>query len=289
MDLRQLHYFKVIIEQGSISKAANVLHMAQPPLSMMLKQMEEHYGVPLIQRYRQKWEVTAAGLEVYEFAKRMLQKMDDFEIRMKYIAQGTVGKLKIGVASSCIQFIGEPMRRFGEQYPNVVIEIVKGDSEKLAKQLILNEIDLAIILDGAGHQQFEKIPLYSSAFGLVIPKAWEHQFSKTEFVLTELSTYPFISLDTMEGYSMLENIMEQLQSNHITLNIVATCKDISVAEYLVANKVGVSILPEQALKLVHDVTFIELKQIDVVMEPVVVYKNQLVYNKLAQNFIQHIK
>jgi LysR family transcriptional regulator, salicylic acid-responsive activator of bsdBCD len=281
VDLRQLHYFKVIIEEGSISKAATRLHMAQPPLSMMLKQMETYYGVPLIQRYRQKWEITEAGKEVYEFASKMLQHMDDFKLRMRYMAEGSAGKLKIGVASSCVQFIGQAMKRFGSMYPNVVIDIVKGDSEKIAKQLNDNEIDLAIILDGADYQQFEKLPLQSSDFGLVIPIKWKVNFEKNK-----LEHYPFISLDKMEGYSMLETIMGQLESNHISLNIVATCKDISIAEYLVANEVGISILPEQALKLTSAVTFIKLDQINVEINPVALYKKELTYSKLAQNFIQ---
>jgi len=55
MDFRQLYYFKEIVKQGSVSKAAEVLHIAQPPLSQLLKKLETDLGTTLIHRYRQKW------------------------------------------------------------------------------------------------------------------------------------------------------------------------------------------------------------------------------------------
>ena len=58
IDIRQLHYFKEIVDQGSISKAAQILHIAQPPLSQQLKKLETELGTTLIHRYRQKWELT---------------------------------------------------------------------------------------------------------------------------------------------------------------------------------------------------------------------------------------
>ena len=75
MDSKQLHYFKEIVEQGGISKAAEVLHIAQPPLSQMLKKLEMELGTTLIYRYRQKWELTETGEVLYQYATRLLIRM----------------------------------------------------------------------------------------------------------------------------------------------------------------------------------------------------------------------
>lgn len=61
MDIRQLQYYREIVLQGNISKAAEVLNIAQPPLSQLLKKLETELGSTLIHRYRQKWELTESG------------------------------------------------------------------------------------------------------------------------------------------------------------------------------------------------------------------------------------
>ena len=66
MDIRQMKYFKTIVEEGTISKAAKKLHMAQPPLSMQLKQLEEELSVILLKRGNKQIELTEAGNRVYK-------------------------------------------------------------------------------------------------------------------------------------------------------------------------------------------------------------------------------
>ena len=79
MDIKQMIYFKTIVEAGTISKAAQVLHMAQPPLSMQLKQLEDELGVQLLKRGHRKIELTKAGRLFY---KRSLQIISLSEITL---------------------------------------------------------------------------------------------------------------------------------------------------------------------------------------------------------------
>ncbi|MEY8560759.1 LysR family transcriptional regulator [Jeotgalicoccus halotolerans] len=75
MDIRQLRYYKEIVDQGSISKAAERLHIAQPPLSQLLKKLEDDFNTELIRRYRQKWEVTESGELLYRYAVQILGQL----------------------------------------------------------------------------------------------------------------------------------------------------------------------------------------------------------------------
>ena len=101
MDFRQLHYFKEIVKQGSISKAAEVLHIAQPPLSQLLKKLENDLGTTLIHRYRQKWELTETGELLYQYADQLLMQMQDVKQQIQEIEQGIAGTVRIGVSSAC--------------------------------------------------------------------------------------------------------------------------------------------------------------------------------------------
>ena len=287
MDLRQLRYFKTIVDQRSISKAAEVLHMAQPPLSMLLRQLEERYGMPLIKRYRQKWEITQAGQMLYDHATQMLQQMEMFDVKMDYMTQGEVGQLRIGVSSSCLHLVGNTIRIFTQTYPKVQLQIIKGDSANLERMLFANEIDMAIILAPENMEHYESISLQSSPFALAIPNVWYEQLAESPFSIQQIKEYPFVSLEAMEGYSMLENIMSHLEEYNIPLNIVAKCKDMSVAQYLVAQKVGISILPKIQLGYFDEVCFVDLPDLSITIEPMLFYKKEATLSPICRNFISY--
>lgn len=289
MDLRQLRYFKEIVDQGSISKAAEVLHMAQPPLSMLLKQIETRYGTPLIKRYRQKWEITEAGQMLYNHATHMLQQMAMFEVKMDYMMQGEVGQLRVGVSSSCIHLVGDVIRQFSQSYPKVELQIFKGDSEKLQQMLFKNEVDIAVILAPENSEQYEGFPLTPSPFALAVPKNWSNEIDLDVVSIQNLMKYPFISLEAMEGYSMLENIIYYLKEKNISLNIVAKCKDITIAQYLVAKEVGISILPKIQLGYVDGIYFIDLPELEIAIQPKLLYKQEATFSPICRNFIALFK
>jgi LysR family transcriptional regulator, salicylic acid-responsive activator of bsdBCD len=289
MDLRQLRYFKEIVNQGSISKAAEVLHMAQPPLSMLLKQLEKQYGTPLIKRYRQKWEITEAGKMLYNHANQMLQRMEMFDAKMDYMKQGEVGLLRLGVSSSCLHLVGDFIRQFTQTYPKVELQIIKGDSEKLQQMLYDNEVDIDVILAPENSEQYEEVSLTPSPFALAVPKKWSNQFDFDMKSMQRLEQFPFISLEAMEGYSMLEKIMHHFNEKNVALNIVTKCKDISVAQYLVAKEVGISILPKVQLGYGDEIHFLDLPDFKIAIQPKLLYKQEATFSPICRNFIALFK
>ena len=289
MDLRQLRYFKEIVDQGSISKAAEVLHMAQPPLSMLLKDLEKRYGTPLIKRYRQKWEITEAGQMLYQHAKQMLQQMEMFDAKMDYMTQGEVGQLRLGVSSSCLHLVGDVIRQFTQTYTKVELQIIKGDSEKLQQMLYDNEVDIDVILAPENSEQYEEISLTPSPFALAVPKKWADQIDFDTKSIQKLEQFPFISLEAMEGYSMLEKIMHHFNEMNVSLNIVTKCKDISVAQYLVAKEVGISILPKVQLGYWGEIHFVDLPDFEIAIQPKLLYKQEATFSPICRNFIALFK
>ena len=289
MDLRQLRYFKEIVEQGSISKAAEVLHMAQPPLSMLLKQLEKQYGTPLIKRYRQKWEITEAGKMLYTHANQMLHQMEMFDAKMDYMKQGEVGLLRLGVSSSCLHLVGDIIRQFTQTYPKVELQIIKGDSEKLQQMLYDNEVDIDVILAPENSEQYEELSLTPSPFALAVPKKWAYQIDFDTKSIQRLEQFPFISLEAMEGYSMLEKIMHHFNEMNVSLNIVTKCKDISVAHYLVAKEVGISILPKVQLGYWDEIHFVDLPDFEIAIQPKLLYKQEATFSPICRNFIALFK
>src|SRR5699024_1120345 len=131
MDFRQLYYYRVIVREASISKAAEKLHIAQPPLSQLLKRLEDELETTLIYRYRQKWDVTEAGLLLYYYANQIVGQADQLKNRTHGREVGQVGTIEIGVSVSCYNLLIYYLQCFRSQCPEVKILIHAGDSESL--------------------------------------------------------------------------------------------------------------------------------------------------------------
>jgi len=115
MDIRQLRYFLTIADEGSISKAAEKLHMSQPPLSQQLKLLETETNVGEALLYR-----TRQILDLFELTKN--EVID--------INEGPDGTLSIGTVSSAgATFLPDKMQRFHHKYPRVKFEILDEDSD----------------------------------------------------------------------------------------------------------------------------------------------------------------
>ena len=138
MDIRQMKYFKTIVEEGTISKAAKKLHMAQPPLSMQLKQLEEELSVILLKRGNKQIELTEAGNRFY---KRCLQILDLTEITKNELKQSYQDVLRIGITSSNSGLIQqESIQEFIKKNKHVQYAIHEGSTYEILDLLLSHNI-----------------------------------------------------------------------------------------------------------------------------------------------------
>ena len=100
MELRQLKYFLVIAEEGSISGAARRLHLSQPPLSRQMALLEAECGLVLFHRGSRKIELTEAGKLLRKYALQMLDVESLIEDEMRDLQTGKRGTVRIGMISS---------------------------------------------------------------------------------------------------------------------------------------------------------------------------------------------
>ncbi|WP_433594976.1 LysR family transcriptional regulator [Lysinibacillus xylanilyticus] len=286
MDFRQLHYFKEIVKQGSISKAAEVLHIAQPPLSQLLKKLENDLGTTLIHRYRQKWELTETGEILYQYANQMLMQNQDVKQRIQEIEQGIGGTVSMGVSSTCSNMLIDYVSMFRTQYPNVRMNIVTGDSEELLKRLEQREIDVALLLRLGNSEQYEMKILKKQPTAVIIPKIWETSFSTQNVTIEQIAQFPFIMLGAMEGLSFNEDLFKEFDEHQVKPNIIIECKDIRMVVALVSRGLGLSVIPrmDYTSQFLEHTTFFELKQFDFHIEPVIVKLKDQRISKAASQF-----
>ncbi|WP_144465921.1 LysR family transcriptional regulator [Bacillus sp. FDAARGOS_235] len=286
MDFRQLYYFKEIVKQGSISKAAEVLHIAQPPLSQLLKKLETDLGTTLIHRYRQKWELTATGEILYQYANKMLMQIQDVKQQIQEIEQGIGGTVSIGVSSTCSNMLIDYVSMFRTQSPNVKIKIVTGNSEELLKKLEQREIDVALLLRLGNSEQYEMKILKKQPTAVIIPSSWATSFSSQHVTIEQIAQFPFIMLGAMEGLSFNEDLFKVFDEHQVKPNIIIECKDIRMVVALVSRGLGLSVIPrmDYTSSFLEHTTLFELKQFDFHIEPVIVKLKDQRISKVASQF-----
>lgn len=286
MDFRQLHYFKEIVKQGSISKAAEVLHIAQPPLSQLLKKLENDLGTTLIHRYRQKWELTETGEILYQYANQMLMQIQDVKQQIQEIEQGIEGTVSIGVSSTCSNMLIDYVSMFRIKYPNVKMNIVTGNSEELLKRLEQREIDVALLLRLGNSEQYEMKILKKQPTAVIIPTSWATSFSSQHVTIEQIAQFPFIMLGAMEGLSFNEDLFKAFDEHQVKPNIIIECKDIRMVVALVSRGLGLSVIPrmDYTSPFLEHTTLFELKQFDFHLEPVIVKLKDQRISKVASQF-----
>jgi DNA-binding transcriptional LysR family regulator len=120
MELRHLRYFVAVAEERHFGHAARRLHMAQPPLSQQIRQLEGELGLQLLKRTTRKVEATAAGAAYLERAREILRAVDDAAREAARIAAGRVGRLRVGcVGSATYSLLPSLARRLQAELPDV--------------------------------------------------------------------------------------------------------------------------------------------------------------------------
>lgn len=272
MEIKQILYFREIVRQGSISKAAEALHIAQPPLSQMLKRLENDLGTTLINRHKKRWELTETGELIYRFAERFLAQLDEVKQQIYEIERGITGVVNIGVSIVCANFLPDYISLFRSINQTVKLNITTGSSDELLDKLKRKELDLTLLLRPGELDQFYVKSVGKESFVLAIATDCLRSndadpFPKMEF----LSSLPLIMLGPTMGYSFYERILELFKEQNFEPDVIIECKDVNMVLNLVAKGLGISIIPSvehRASSVFTNVSFLEFNQLDYFIEPV---------------------
>jgi DNA-binding transcriptional LysR family regulator len=135
MELRHLRYFVAVAEELSFSKAAQRLHLAQPPLSKQIRDLESELGTPLFLRRNRRIDLTAEGKAFLERSRQILRDVEAGVSAVKLGASGEAGLLRLGFMNTLsYDFLPRTFRSFKESNPGVRVEFVEaGATEQITK------------------------------------------------------------------------------------------------------------------------------------------------------------
>jgi LysR family transcriptional regulator, low CO2-responsive transcriptional regulator len=143
--LRQLRVFEAAATHRSFSKAAEILHLTQPGVSMHIKELEANAGLALFERIGKKLYVTEAGQELLTRAREMLRALKDAEDAIDGMKGLKRGRINLAVVSTAKYFVPQLLARFGKNFPELEIRLAVNNRNSVIEQLVANEVDLAIM------------------------------------------------------------------------------------------------------------------------------------------------
>ena len=145
VSLRQLKVFEAAAAHRSFSKAAQLLHLTQPGVSMHIKELEINAGLPLFERVGKRLFLTEAGQELLGRTREILRALKDAEDALDGLRGLKRGRINLAVVSTAKYFVPRLLARFGKQFPELEVRLSVNNRDAVIDQLVSNEVDLAIM------------------------------------------------------------------------------------------------------------------------------------------------
>jgi DNA-binding transcriptional LysR family regulator len=164
MELRHLRYFVVVAEEQNVTRAAERLHLSQPPLSRQIRDLEDELGFELFRRTAKSLALTDAGKVFLGEARAVLLRADQGVEAARAAAVQCQGKLRVGYAPSLTaRFLPEALRAYATEFPGVQVTLHDLSNEECRQRLAARRLDVALTIQPAGVTKglrFEKIAEY---------------------------------------------------------------------------------------------------------------------------------
>ncbi len=172
MDIRTMQYYLAVVREGTISAAAEALHVAQPSLSRQMKDLEEELGVSLFERGNRKITLTEEGMVLRKRAEEMVRLMQMTEEEISSIKNHVSGSVRIGAGESfSFHYLSRAAASLAEEHPDIRFHITSGDTQDLMDELQNGLIDFAVIFTDVDHTLYQSLPLPAEdSFGVLMPK-----------------------------------------------------------------------------------------------------------------------
>ncbi len=184
MEIRHLKLIKAIVEEGSITKAIDKLHLTQSALSHQLKEAEYQLGTAIFLRTNKKLVLTKAGEKIYEMANEILNKLSETQSQIKQMVFGESGEIRISTECfSSYHWLPSVLKQFHLLYPNIELKIVTEATHIPLQKLLENTIDIAIVSDTIKDNHIKYTELFQDEMVMVVSE--NHSWADKKHVIAE--------------------------------------------------------------------------------------------------------
>jgi len=237
--LRQLKVFEAVARNLSFSRAAEELHLTQPAVSIQVKKLEDHAGLPLFEQLGKKIHLTPAGVEMLHSSRLIIQQFKEVEEAMTQFKGVSGGKLNVAVISAGDYFFPRLLVEFARRHSGVTLNFGVCNREELLDQMANNVTDLAIMVRPPLDMDTVSEPFAPHPYVIVAPP--DHPLARKKRIpVSRLAREPFV---VREKGSDTWNSMEEGFRGHLAdLNIAMEIKSTETIKQALIAGMGVSFL-----------------------------------------------
>ena len=266
MELRHLRYFVAVAEEKSFTRAAQRLHIEQPPLSQQIRALEGELGFRLFERRPRGVETTAAGVVFLEEARALLAGVRRASERAALVAAGFGGSLSVGFTSSAAAHGAAPLAiaAFRREFPNIHLTFEEGNASTLTQAVLHSTLDVALVrapVTESSDVRYDRLsdePMLV-AFSSTHPLAQGAERQRG-ITLRALASESFIMVRRPGAPGMYANLIAACRLAGFTPRIAYEVGSMLTNLLLVASGIGVTVVPASMREILKEhVTFLPLR------------------------------
>ncbi len=245
MDLHHLKVFYAAAHAGGFTQASKALRLSQSTVSQHIKQLETDLGCQLFMRVGKRVLLTEAGQLLREHCERILQDVKHAEMAIQDLNGLQRGKVRFGSGATTLIYQLPPvLETFQANYPNIELVIVSETTDQMARDVLAQRLDLALVMLPVAENNLQLTPLHHEELLIALPR--RHPLTrKPALTVDDLRTLRFILYEkktVMRG--LIDSFFTMLG---ITPQIAMVMENIEAIKSLVGAGLGASILPSHAI------------------------------------------
>ena len=253
MELRQLRYFVAVARERSFTRAAETLHIAQPPLSRQIQQFEEELGVALIRRNSRPAYLTDAGRLLYEQAIQILDLVEEVRAMMRRLKEAERERFGIGfVGSTLYGKLPEVIRRYRAARPGVKVALVELTSLEQTAALKEGRIDVGFGRIPHDDPGIVRHLLRNERIIAVLPLGHPLLEHPGPLRLRDLADEPLVVYPRSPRPSYADQVLALFRAQDVALHSVTEVRELQTALGLVAAQAGMALVPAGVRQLRRD-------------------------------------
>ncbi len=245
MELRQLRYFTALAEELNFTRAAERLHISQPPLSAQIAQLEDEMGIKLFRRSSRRVELTPAGTAFLRDVRVVQDRLKEAVQRAQGIHAGLEGRIEVGLSGS--HFLGPLPGRIGElarSHPDIRIVLHELEPNDQPEALREQRIDVSISRQVIEDALLSSTLLWPDPLFVALPPA--HRLAQScRLTLQDLAREPFVML-RRESSTFAERIFRACAAHGFEPRVRQTVAQVPAQLSLVAAGLGIALVPASA-------------------------------------------
>jgi DNA-binding transcriptional LysR family regulator len=242
MDLRQLRYFVGIVQAGSLSRAAEHLHVAQSAISHHLARLEAELKKPLVIRGSKGISLTEAGTVLYRHAEAILRHIEFAKQDAMAALAVPSGRVAIGLPSALSNILGyELLLRLRSAYPQIILHLTDGNSSLLRERLDNGRLDIAILFVREPERGLAVEPIAQEELFYVSANA-----ESRSITLAEAANYPLLLPGP--GSGIQQTAREAFRQRGLSITVIGEIDTMTALRRAVSSGMGNTILPWAALE-----------------------------------------